>query len=73
MFFNSIGYVVYFYFFLICLSQFNNNFSVDDFGYGVSVLPVTLFVSVLCKCTLIIHVKCTSTLVMMVVFYTLFL
>jgi len=73
MFINSITYVVYFYFFLICLSQFNHNFSVDNFGFGVSVLPVTLFVCVLCKCTLIIHVECTSILVMMVLFYTLFL
>jgi len=73
MFINSISYVVYFYFFLICLSQFNHSFSVDDFGYGVSVLSVTLFVSVLCKCTQIIHTECTSTLVMMVLFYTLFL
>jgi hypothetical protein len=50
----------------------HHNFSLDDFGYGVSVLPVTLFVRVLCKCTLIIHVECPSTLVTMVLLYTLF-
>ena len=32
----------------------------------VTVLPVTLFFSVLCNCTLIIHIRCTITFVMMV-------
>jgi hypothetical protein len=47
----------------------------DDLAYRVAVLPVTLVVSVLCKYTLItgVHVLCISTLVMMVVLYTVFL